>query len=171
MSDTENLGHYARDTYRNDASQHNEGSSMLVHVNYLAVLLATLSAVIVGTIWYSPKVFGTAWQRLAKIDPNRQSSMTIPHIVAVLMSFVTSWVQAAATDVTHTALGSGSPAYVLVSLLVGFTLWAGFTGAGFLTHHLFEGRPGKLTIINIGLELVTILITALIIGVWPPLAP
>jgi hypothetical protein len=48
------------------------------------------------------------------------------------------------------------------------TLWAGFTAARFITHDAFEGRPTSLTVLNIGHELVTVLIMALIIGVWPP---
>ena len=48
------------------------------------------------------------------------------------------------------------------------TLWAGFTAARFITHDAFEGRPTSLTVLNIAHELVTVLIMALIIGVWPP---
>ena len=47
-------------------------------------------------------------------------------------------------------------------------LWAGFTAARFITHDAFEGRPTSLTVLNIAHELVTVLIMALIIGVWPP---
>ena len=47
-------------------------------------------------------------------------------------------------------------------------LWAGFTAARFITHDAFEGRPTSLTVLNIAHELVTVIIMALIIGVWPP---
>ena len=48
------------------------------------------------------------------------------------------------------------------------TLWAGFTAARFITHDAFEGRPSALTTLNIAHELVTVVIMAIIIGVWPP---
>ena len=32
---------------------------MELAINYWAVILATLSTMIVGSIWYTPKVFGT----------------------------------------------------------------------------------------------------------------
>ena len=32
--------------------------TVLPHINYLAVIAATLSTLIVGSIWYAPKVFG-----------------------------------------------------------------------------------------------------------------
>ena len=47
-------------------------------------------------------------------------------------------------------------------------LWAGFTAARFITHDAFEGRPTSLTVMNIGHEVVTFVVMALIIGLWPP---
>ena len=52
--------------------------------------------------------------------------------------------------------------------LTAVILWAGFTAARFITHDAFEGRPSSLTVLNIAHELVTVLIMAIIIGVWPP---
>ena len=45
---------------------------------------------------------------------------------------------------------------------------AGFTASRFITHDAFEGRPAALTVMNIAHELVTVLVMAVIIGVWPP---
>ena len=45
---------------------------------------------------------------------------------------------------------------------------AGFTAARFITHDAFEGRPTSLTVLNIAHELVTLVVMAIIIGVWPP---
>jgi hypothetical protein len=67
--------------------------------------------------------------------------------------------------VAWTALGGS---YLGIALLTGVLLWAGFTAARFITHDAFEGRPAGLTILNIAHELVTVVIMALIIGVWPP---
>ena len=53
-------------------------------------------------------------------------------------------------------------------MVTGVLLWAGFTAARFITHDAFEGRPSALTIMNIAHELVTVVVMALIIGVWPP---
>jgi hypothetical protein len=47
-------------------------------------------------------------------------------------------------------------------------MWAGFTAARFITHDAFEGRPSSLTTLNIAHELVTVVVMAVIIGVWPP---
>ena len=34
-----------------------------MHMNLLAVLVATLVPMVIGFIWYNPKVFGTAWMK------------------------------------------------------------------------------------------------------------
>lgn len=34
-----------------------------MEVNFLALLVASLSTLLIGFVWYHPKVFGTAWMR------------------------------------------------------------------------------------------------------------
>ncbi|WP_193597684.1 DUF1761 domain-containing protein [Microbacterium sp. YJN-G] len=135
-------------------------------INYWAVLLATVSTMIVGSIWYAPKVFGTRWSRLANVDMDRPgSSAIIPMITTVLVSFITAWVLAGAASIAwHFYEGS----YFWAAVVTAVTLWAGFTAARFITHDAFEGRSTKLTTLNIAHELVTIVVMAIIIGVWPP---
>jgi hypothetical protein len=137
---------------------------MLFDVNYWAVVIATISTMIVGSVWYTPKVFGNYWMRVAKVDMEDRNAV-IPIITTLIVSFISAWVLAIATQVAWMALGGS---YLLVALLAGVLLWAGFTAARFITHDAFEGRPAGLTILNIAHELVTIVIMALIIGVWPP---
>jgi hypothetical protein len=137
---------------------------MLIDVNYWAVLIATISTMIVVSVWYTLKVFGNYWMRVAKVDMEDRNAV-IPIITTLIVSFISAWVLAMATQVAWTALGGS---YLLVAMLTGILLWAGFTAARFITHDAFEGRPAGLTILNIAHELVTVVIMALIIGVWPP---
>lgn len=139
---------------------------MLVEVNYWAVIIATLSTMLVGTIWYTPKVFGNYWMRMAKVDVSGDRGAAVgPILTTLVVSFISAWVLAIATQVAWTALGGN---YLLMAITTGLMLWAGFTAARFITHDAFEGRPPGLTILNIAHELVTVLVMALIIGVWPP---
>ena len=104
--------------------------------------------------------------KLANVDMNRPgSSATLAIIVTVVVSFVSAWVLAAATVVVWHAFGGS---FLLTAVGTGAVLWAGFTAARFITHDAFEGRPTSLTVLNIAHELVTVLVMALIIGVWPP---
>lgn len=139
---------------------------MVPEINYWAVLLATASSMIVGSIWYAPKVFGTRWSKLANVDMDRPgSSATVAIITTVLVSFVTAWVLAGAAAIAWHFYGGS---FLWGTLVTGILLWAGFTAARFITHDAFEGRPTALTTMNIAHELVTLVIMALIIGVWPP---
>jgi hypothetical protein len=139
---------------------------MVPEINYWTVVLATLSSMIIGSIWYTPKVFGNRWMRLAKIDPDRNvGTAVVPILVTLLVSFITAWVLAGAAAIAWHFYGGG---YLWSTLVTAVLLWAGFTAARFITHDAFEGRPTSLTVLNIGHELVTIVVMAIIIGVWPP---
>ncbi|MBP2436716.1 DUF1761 domain-containing protein [Microbacterium amylolyticum] len=139
---------------------------MIPEINYWAVLIATLSSMVVGATWYAPKVFGTRWAKLAKVNLSGDSKDAIvPMIVTVLVGFVTAWVLAGATTIAwHFYDG----AYLTSALVTAILLWAGLTAARFITHDAFEGRPSQLTTMNIAHELVTLVVMAVIIGVWPP---
>ncbi len=54
------------------------------------------------------------------------------------------------------------------ALVTAVILWTGFTAARFITHDQFDRRTATLTVLNCAHELVTIVVLALIIGVWPP---
>lgn len=44
----------------------------MVEVNYVAVLLAALATMLVGSVWYTPAVFGKIWMKLAKVKPDQK---------------------------------------------------------------------------------------------------
>jgi hypothetical protein len=139
--------------------------TMVPEINYVAVILATLSSMIVGSIWYTPKVFGNYWMRMADITPSGKASDAVrPIIITVIVSFITSWVLAGAAYISWDFYGGSFLVNTLVTALI---LWAGFTAARFITHDAFDGRPTGLTVLNVAHELVTIVIMAVIIGVWP----
>lgn len=139
---------------------------MIPEVNYWAVLVATLSTLVVGSVWYTPRVFGTRWMRLAKVDPQAAEATGIwPVVVTVLVSFLTSWVLAGAVYISWEFYGGS---FFTAAVVTAVLLWIGFTAARMITHDAFEGRPSALTTLNLAHELVTILVMAVIIGVWPP---
>lgn len=139
---------------------------MVPEINYWAVLLATASSMIVGSIWYTPKVFGTRWSKLANVDMDRPAaSATMAIITTVIVSFITAWVLAGASAIAWHFYGGS---FFWGAIVTAVTLWAGFTAARFITHDAFEGRPTRLTTLNIAHELVTVVVMGVLIGVWPP---
>lgn len=132
-------------------------------VNIWAVLLATLSTMVVGAVWYTPPVFGNRWMELTGVSPDGQGSAVGPIIITVLVSFITAIVLAGAATVVHDSYGGS---FLGNAVITGVALWAGFTAARFITHDAFEGRPSALTTLNIAHELVSVLVMALIIGAF-----
>jgi len=138
---------------------------MVPEINYWAVLLATISSMVVGSVWYTPRVFGNYWMKQAGITPSGDARDAIrPIAITVVVSFITAWVLAGAVFISWEFYGGS---FLVNSLVTGFILWAGFTAARFITHDAFDKRTAGLTALNCAHELVTILIMALIIGVWP----
>ncbi|WP_156761121.1 DUF1761 domain-containing protein [Microbacterium karelineae] len=139
---------------------------MIPEINYWAVIVATLSTIVVGSTWYAPKVFGARWAELTGTRTDGEAKDAIgPMMLTVIVSFVTAWVLAGATTIAwHFYQGS----YLLSAVVTAALLWVGFTAARLITHDAFEKRPAQLTIMNISHEFVTILLMGIILGVWPP---
>lgn len=138
----------------------------MVEVNYIAVLLAAVSSMLVGSIWYTPAVFGKAWMKLAKVKPDKK--MTTSETVKLFgLTFIAALVTAyVLAHVTYLSNEFFSNTFLQDALSTGFWLWLGFVAARILTHDLFEGRPGKLTFLNLAHEFVTVMVMALIIGLF-----
>jgi hypothetical protein len=135
-------------------------------INYLAVVAATISSMVVGSVWYTPKVFGNYWMKAANITPSGNARDAIrPILITLVVSFITAWVLAGAIYISWAFYDSS---WLLNAIVTGIILWAGLTAARFITHDAFDGRPTGLTVLNVAHEFVTIVIMALIIGVWPP---
>lgn len=60
---------------------------MEVHVNYLAVLLAAVASMAIGSAWYAHGIFGNTWIKLAKMD---EKKMKIGAPRALITAFVLS---------------------------------------------------------------------------------
>lgn len=137
---------------------------MEVSVNYLAVVIAALSTMIVGSIWYTPKVFGTLWAKLAHVDMKKNIStrdMVWLMGSAFLASVVTAYVLAHVAFLSNQFFDNS---FLQDSLSTGFWLWLGLVATRLYVHDAFEGRRKKLTLLNVAHEFVTIMVMALIIG-------
>jgi len=66
-----------------------------MHINFLAILVAALVPMVMGFIWYNPKVMGTAWMNAAGLSREKikESNMnmglvfTLSFVFAFLLAF------------------------------------------------------------------------------------
>ena len=136
---------------------------MSVEVNYLAVLLAAVSSMAVGAIWYAKGVFGETWAKLAKV---KLGDMGGTNVVAAMgltfvLSLLTAYVLAHVSFLSNKFFGNS---FFQDAVSTAFWLWLGLVVTRMTTHYLFEQKPTKLIWLNIGNEFVTIMLMGLIIG-------
>lgn len=61
-----------------------------MEINFLALLVAAVSALVVGFIWYNPKVFGNAWMKAADMTEEKMkgANMAKIFILALIFAFL-----------------------------------------------------------------------------------
>lgn len=138
---------------------------MNVEVNWLAVLLATASSMVVGTIWYARSVFGNTWIKLVGLkEKEMRKNGAKPILITIVVSFLTAYVLAHVSFLSNNFFHNS---FMQDALTTAFWLWVGLVAARMITHDAFEMRPTKLTVMNVAHELVTLLVMAVIIGYFP----
>lgn len=136
---------------------------MEVQVNIWGVILAAVSSMVVGMIWYAKPVFGKDWQKMAKLsDKDMQEWAPFALVVAFGSSLVMAYVLAHFSYLAHSFLGNS---FFQDTLMTGLWAWVGFQGLRMFMHDQFERRRKKLSVINAGNDLLTILVMAALIGV------
>lgn len=136
---------------------------MEVEINLIGVLLAAVSAMVVGSIWYAKGVFGETWAKLAKVNyekamqGNDWKPMAYMFILALIMAYVLAHVSYLSQTFFDTS-------YLYAALSSGFWMWLGFMVPATFGNGLFEGRRKKLMGLNAGNWLVTLLVMGLVIG-------
>ena len=63
-------------------------------INFPAILVASFTSLVVGFIWYNPKVFGTIWMRETGMteEKARQSSMLKVFGLTIIFSFMLAFI-------------------------------------------------------------------------------
>lgn len=65
-----------------------------MNINFLALLLAALSSLVVGFIWYNPKVFGTIWMKESGMTEEKMkgSNMIAIFAMSIFYAFLISFI-------------------------------------------------------------------------------
>ncbi len=139
---------------------------MKVDVNLWAVLLAGISSMIIGAIYYSNVVFGKQWKVLAKVNERSmkstmQKSMPLVFIAALLTSYVVAYF----TFIFHSFFNDS---WLKSGLEVSLILWLGVSLTTVYIHNAFEGKPTQLSIITVGNRLLSLLAMGLLVGLIHP---
>ena len=134
-----------------------------VHINYLAVVVATVAAFALGGLWYSPLLFAKMWVNAHGYTEEQVNAMQKSAGKAYGVSLVCQWLIALAIAVLVGYLH-------LVNLSQGLKLsvliWGGFALPLGLMANMFTDKRITVFLIDTGYQLVYLLIMGAIITVW-----
>lgn len=157
-------------------------------MNFYALLAAAFSTLVVGFIWYNPKVFGTIWMKESGLTEDKMKGgnmlliFGISFFYAFLMSFILQSLTIHQTGALGMVGGDASiakPSYAAFMQDYGLAFRTFKHGAlhGFLTglffalpligtNALYERKSFKYTLINGGFWIVCFMIMGGIICAW-----
>ncbi|SEF67257.1 DUF1761 domain-containing protein [Flavobacterium urumqiense] len=157
-------------------------------INFLALLVASFSTLVVGFVWYNPKVFGTIWMKESGMTEEKMKggnmlvTFAVSFIYAFLMSFVIQMLTIHQTGALGMVGGDDTiakPSYVAFMADYGMAFRTFKHGAlhGFIaglffalpligTNALYERRSFKYTLITGGFWIVCFMIMGGIICAW-----
>lgn len=136
---------------------------LLDHVstlNWLAVLAATVVAMVIGSIWYTPGVFGRAWMKSIGVkEKDFMNGSMQPIIFAVVSSFVTAVALGVLLQVLQlTSVWQGATFGIMVAV--------GFLATNKIMQAQFEKRPLSYNVVTSGADIVTFAVIGAILAVW-----
>ena len=133
-------------------------------VNYLAVLVAAISQMIIGAIWYGP-LFGKQWMSLSKIKMDKKSMQKMKekakhsYVVMFIGSIITAMVFSYIIDYAEATT-------VIDGMIGGIWIWLGFVVPLLAGSVIWENKPKGLYYLNIGYYLISLMIMGAILAVW-----
>ena len=130
-----------------------------VDINILAVLVAAVVNMAVGSFWYSKRLFGKEWAKLVGRKLEEMSGGGTGYAVAAIGALIQAYVLA------HFVQYAGATSF-WEGMITGLWLWLGFVAVVTAVHLVFEGRSWALWKINAGYFLVVLLINGGLLAAW-----
>lgn len=134
----------------------------MIEVSFWPILAAGVASVLIGWIWYHPKVFGSAWMRMSGINPEMaergKKRMPLMAIIGLCASILVAYVM--------NYFGIAWGVYDLVGAIeLGFWSWIGFVAPTMLGIVLWDQKPFRLYLVNTLYWLVAFVVMAIILVV------
>lgn len=130
-----------------------------VDINILAVIVATVAAMAIGFIWFavlSEQWLAASGRTREEIGEGPQASLyaltaLMWLVAAIALAIVIDWARADT---------------FVEGLVVGFLVWLGFVATRKGTSALFEQRSRELVALDVGHDLIVLLVIGVILAIW-----
>lgn len=139
---------------------------ILTHLNYLAVIVATLAYFALGAIWFSPMLFSKPWmaghgitmpegdEAKARMRKEMPKMMLVTLILCFIGTLGMGYLETAAC--TFNWMGGAK-----IGIVAG-----GFILIAMALSHMYTKKSFKLTLIDAGYHIVGLIIVGVILAVW-----
>jgi len=127
-------------------------------LNLWAILVAALSAFLVGGLWYAPFCLGAAWKRANGFRSDPPPAGANVFLLSFLLSLVMALNLAMFLNDAKTTLAWGATA--------GFLAGFGWVAMGIAIVSQFEHRPWSYVLINGGYLTISLTLMGAILGAW-----
>lgn len=128
------------------------------NINWLSVIVAAISAFLIGGIWYGP-FFGKGWMTEFGFTEEDLQKRSMPKVfgLSLLLSFIAAFVL---------ELFIGINAELLFGAMAGFLAGVGWVSTMLGILYLFEMKSLKAYLINAGYCIVSLTVMGAILGAW-----
>jgi len=133
------------------------------HINWLAVLVATLAYFMLGALWYSKALFGKSWATMVKLDvsdPNLKKGMGKMMMISFLLMAITCI--GLALLIVKVNFGDDYMYGIKIGLMTGVC----YASAAVSINYVYENKPTMLYVINNGYHVLGHVIAATILIMW-----
>lgn len=132
---------------------------MFSGLNWWAIIVCSVVAMVVGAFWYSPTLFAKSWMKELGKKESELGSANTGYIIAMASNVIMTFMLANAVHGFATlSIWDGAG--------LGLAIWIGFIATTAGMNYTFSGRSFKLFSIDTGLQLVVLIINGAILSVW-----
>ena len=128
-------------------------------INYWAVIVAAVSAFVLGGVWYSPLMFEKPWMKELGFTKEgmKNTNMLKIYGIAFILMFIIAF---------NLAAFIGTESDWKYGMMAGALAGIGWVAAAIGVNYLFERKSFRLFLINAGYMAVSLTIMGAILGAW-----
>ncbi len=128
------------------------------NINWLSVIVAAVTAFLVGGIWYGP-LFGRAWMNEFGLNETDLAKRNMPRVFGI--SLILAFIAALILD-----MFIGAEANLIFGASAGFFAGFGWVATFLGILYLFEFRSFKAYMINAGYCITALTVMGSVLGIW-----
>jgi hypothetical protein len=127
-------------------------------VNYLAIVVAAVVAIVIGFVFFAPQTLGSRWTAYGIPAPPARPAPTT-FVVGLLAALINAWVLAVlALNLRGSTVADG--------IMLGILVWLGFMATLTAAEGAFQGRPWAPWFINNAHHVIVQVLMGAIVTAW-----